>query len=47
MADQDAVMTDQGIKNADVTHDGNADALDAAMILQYIAKNISFDDLTR
>ena len=44
--DRDAVITDQGKENADVTHDGKVDAQDAEKLLQYIAKKISADDLT-
>ena len=43
--DKEAVITDQGRQNADVTHDGNVDGQDAEKILQYIAKKISFEDL--
>ncbi|MBP0967275.1 MAG: pilus assembly protein N-terminal domain-containing protein, partial [Oscillospiraceae bacterium] len=43
--DREATMTDQGRKNADVTHDNNVDSQDAARILQYIAKKITFEDL--
>ena len=42
--DKDAVITDQGRQNADVTHDGNVDSQDAAKILQYIAKKISYEE---
>jgi len=45
--DREAVITDQGRKNADVTHDGNVDSQDAAKILQYIAKKISLEDLAK
>ena len=45
--DKDATMTDQGRKNADVTHDGNVDGQDTTKILQYIAKKISFEDLAK
>lgn len=38
--DRDAVLTDQGRQNADVTHDGSVDAQDSAKLLQYIAKKI-------
>ena len=43
--DREAVITDQGRKNADVTHDGNVDSKDVSGILQYIAKKISLEDL--
>ena len=43
--DKEAVMTDQGRENADVTHDGNVDDQDALKILQFIAKKISYEDL--
>ena len=45
--DREATMTDQGRKNADVTHDGNVDSQDAAKILQYIAKKITLEDLAK
>jgi len=45
--DREAVITDQGRQNADVTHDGNVDSQDAAKILQYIAKKISLEDLAK
>ena len=45
VSDPEAILTDQGRINADVTHDGNADGQDAAKILLYIAKRISFEDL--
>ncbi|MBR3418275.1 MAG: dockerin type I repeat-containing protein [Oscillospiraceae bacterium] len=45
--DREAVITDQGRQNADVTHDGNVDAQDAEKILQYIAKKIIFEDLAK
>ncbi len=45
--DREATMTDQGRQNADVTHDNNVDSQDAAKILQYIAKKISFEDLAK
>ncbi len=45
--DRETVITDQGRQNADVTHDGNVDGQDAAKILQYIAKKISFEDLAK
>ncbi|MBR5722963.1 MAG: dockerin type I repeat-containing protein, partial [Oscillospiraceae bacterium] len=44
--DKDAVMTDQGRQNADVTHDGNTDGQDAAKLLQFIAKKLGSEDLT-
>ena len=44
VADQDAVITDQGKVNADVAHDGNVDGEDAVKILQYIAKKISYEE---
>ena len=43
--DKEATMTDQGRKNADVTHDGNVDGQDAAKNLQYIVKKITLADL--
>ena len=45
--DKEAVITDLGKTFADVTHDGNVDSQDAAKILQYIAKKISFEDLAK
>ena len=44
--DKEAVITDQGKENADVTHDGNVDGQDAEKILQYIAKKIDYKNLT-
>ena len=44
--DKEAVITDQGKENADVTHDGNVDDQDAMKILQYIAKKISYEELS-
>ena len=44
--DREAAMTDQGKENADVNHDGSTDGQDAARILQYIAKRISYEELT-
>ncbi|MBP0966054.1 MAG: dockerin type I repeat-containing protein [Oscillospiraceae bacterium] len=43
--DRDAVISDQGRINADVTYDGCADAGDTARILQFIAKQISYEEL--
>ena len=43
--DKEAVITDKGKQNADVTHDGDIDGQDAARILQYIAKKIGYDEL--
>ena len=45
--DKEAVITDQGRKNADVTNDGNVDSQDTTKILQYIAKKISLADLAK
>ena len=45
--DKNADITDQGKKNADVTHDGNVDDQDAVKILQYIAKKIELEDLAK
>ena len=45
--DKEATMTDQGRKNADVTHDGNVDGQDTTKILQYIAKKIGLEDLAK
>ena len=44
--DREAAMTDQGKENADVNHNGSTDGQDAARILQYIAKRISYEELT-
>lgn len=43
--DRDAVITDQGKENADVTHDGKVDAQDTEKLLQYIAKKVRYDEL--
>ena len=43
--DRNAVITDQGRINADVTGNGNVDAEDTTKILQYIAKKISYAEL--
>lgn len=43
--DSSAVITDQGLINADVTHDGQRNANDTVKILKYIALIISKDDL--
>ncbi|MBR3419347.1 MAG: dockerin type I repeat-containing protein [Oscillospiraceae bacterium] len=43
--DRNAVITDQGRANADVTGNGNVDAEDTTKILQYIAKKISYAEL--
>ncbi len=45
--DREAVITDQGRQNADVTHDGNVDGQDTTKILQYIAKKITLEDLVK
>lgn len=45
--DTAARLTDQGIANADVNHNGNVDPEDVAKILQYVAKLISYSDLER
>ena len=45
--DREAVITDQGRLNADVTQDGSVDTNDTAMILQYIAKKISAKEMRR
>ena len=45
MEDSTTVITDQGRKNTDVTHDGIVDGQDATTILQYIAKQITIEDL--
>lgn len=43
--DKNAVITDQGKVNADVTRSGSVDPEDTVMILQYIAKKISYAEL--
>ncbi len=43
--DREAVITDQGRANADVTHDGNVDAQDCAKLLQFIAKKIGYQEM--
>lgn len=45
VADQEAVITDRGKLNADVTGDGNITADDSSRILLYIAKKISYEEL--
>ncbi len=45
VADQEAVITDRGRRNADVTGDGNVTADDSSRILLYIAKKISYAEL--
>lgn len=40
--DRDAVVTEQGLKNADVDKNGKTNEDDATMILKYIAKKITF-----
>ncbi|MBP0966553.1 MAG: dockerin type I repeat-containing protein [Oscillospiraceae bacterium] len=44
--DRDAVITDQGKTNADVTGDGTVTAEDTSRILLYIAKKIGYEALT-
>jgi hypothetical protein len=44
-SDKDAKITDAGVANADVTHDGNVDSDDAGKILQFIARLIDASDL--
>ncbi len=44
--DKEAVMTQSGKENADVTQDGNVDGQDAEKLLAYIAKKISFAEMT-
>ena len=46
VADAEAEITDQGRKQADVTHDGTVDAKDSEKLVQYIAKKLTADDLT-
>ena len=41
VADAEASVTDQGLKNGDVNGSGQADAEDATVILRYIAKQIT------
>ena len=45
VSDAEAEFTDSGKLNADVTHDGNVTADDAALILQYVAKKIPASQL--
>ena len=45
VSDAEAEITDSGKLNADVTHDGNVTADDAALILQYVAKKIPASQL--
>ncbi len=42
IADADAKITDQGVKNGDVNASGQTDSEDAALVLQYIAKKTTF-----
>ena len=46
-ADKGAKITDAGVANADVTHDGNVDADDASKILEVIARLITEDELAK
>lgn len=46
-SDATAKITTQGITNSDVTHDGKVDGSDVAKILQFIAKQITKDDLAK
>ncbi|MBP0968012.1 MAG: leucine-rich repeat protein, partial [Oscillospiraceae bacterium] len=45
VSDIEAVITDQGKSNADVTHDGSVSAEDSQKLLRYIAKQLTADDL--
>ena len=45
VADATASLTDAGKTNADVTHDGAVGGEDVALILRYIAKQITAEDL--
>lgn len=42
VADREAVITDQGLRNADTDRNGHTDAEDGVNILKYIAKKITF-----
>ncbi len=42
-ADREAVISEQGIKNADADRNGNTDNEDATLILQHIAKKINLN----
>ena len=42
IADAEAKITDQGVKNGDADKSGQTDADDAALVLQYIAKKTTF-----
>ena len=42
IADADAKITDQGVKNGDVNASGQTDSEDAALVLQFIAKKTTF-----
>ncbi len=42
IADAEAKITDQGVKNGDVNASGQTDADDAALVLQFIARKITF-----
>ena len=45
VSDKEAVISDQGKSNADVTHDGSVSAEDSQKLLRYIAKQLTADDL--
>ena len=47
VADAEADISEQGKRNADVTHDGNVNEKDASRILMYIAKKISLEELAK
>ena len=41
-SDSEAVVTDQGVANADCNRDGKTDSTDLTDILRFIAKQITF-----
>jgi hypothetical protein len=43
--DKAAVITDQGLANADLTHDGNVDGEDLSRLMLFLGRIITFDDL--
>ena len=42
IADTEAQITDQGVKNGDADRNGQTDADDAALVLQFIARKVTF-----
>ena len=47
VSDKNAVLTDAGKANADVTHDNSVNADDASKVLKFIARLITEDDLAK